>query len=49
MAGDLEESDFWGVLVEAEQTVERWPEWQQRVEADPFYGTPPAPFLIRNS
>ncbi len=26
--------DFWSELEEAHQTVEQWPEWQQRYEAD---------------
>ena len=36
--------DLWGVLEEAEQTVERWPAWQQRYEGDVYYGegVPPA-------
>jgi hypothetical protein len=29
--------DFWTVLDEAESTVETWPDWQQRVEADVYY------------
>jgi len=29
--------DFWTVLEEAQSTVETWPEWQQRVEADVYY------------
>lgn len=29
--------DFWGELEEAEQTVEDWPAWQQRYDADPNY------------
>ena len=28
--------DFWGVLEEAEQTVEGWPSWQRQYEADVF-------------
>jgi hypothetical protein len=28
--------DFWDVLDEAEETVERWPAWQQRVAGDVF-------------
>ena len=28
--------DFWEVLDEAEETVENWPAWQQRYEADVF-------------
>jgi len=31
MADDV---DFWEVLDEAEQTVQSWPPWQQRYEAD---------------
>ena len=26
--------DFWSELEEAHQTVEQWPEWQQRYDAD---------------
>jgi hypothetical protein len=26
--------DFWSELEEAHQTVEQWPEWRQRYEAD---------------
>jgi len=33
--------DFWDVLDEAEETVERWPRWQQQVEADVFYEDDP--------
>ncbi|HEV7922922.1 MAG TPA: hypothetical protein VGR02_19220 [Thermoanaerobaculia bacterium] len=29
--------DIWGVLEEARQTVEGWPDWQQRYEADAYY------------
>lgn len=29
--------DFWTVLDEAQTTVETWPAWQQRVEADVYY------------
>ena len=37
MAGEVTETvDFWDVLDEAEQTVERWPTWQQRYEADVY-------------
>jgi hypothetical protein len=28
--------DLWSVLDEAEQTVEHWPEWQQRYDADVY-------------
>lgn len=35
--------DWWGVLEEAEQTVEQWPSWQQRYDADVFYGGSAAP------
>ena len=34
MADDV---DFWEVLDEAEQTVQSWPPWQQRYEADVHY------------
>lgn len=27
-------TDFWSLLAEAEETVERWPEWQRRYEVD---------------
>ena len=38
MADEVPESvDLWDVLEEAEQTVERWPPWQQRYEADIYY------------
>ena len=29
--------DFWAVLEDATQSVERWPEWKQRYEADVYY------------
>lgn len=29
--------DIWDVLEEAEQTVEGWPDWQQRYEGDVYY------------
>jgi len=32
--------DLWSILEEAEATVERWPEWQQRYEADVHYEDP---------
>ena len=35
--GAPEAIDFWDVLDEAEEAVERWPSWQQRVEGDVFY------------
>jgi hypothetical protein len=39
--------DFWTVLDEAQSTVETWPEWQQRVEADVYYeGDTPNPPAI---
>lgn len=38
MADEASKSvDFWSVLEEAKQTVESWPEWQQRYEADIYY------------
>jgi len=38
MANDSFESvDFWAVLDEAELTVESWPAWQQRYQADIHY------------
>lgn len=33
---DPQPVDFWEVLDEAEVTVEKWPAWQQRYEADVF-------------
>jgi hypothetical protein len=36
-----ERIDLWGVMEEAEQTVERWPDWQQRYEADVYYDRAP--------
>jgi hypothetical protein len=29
--------DFWNELEDAEQSVEKWPPWQQRYEADIHY------------
>ena len=38
MADDSYEClDFWAVLDEAEQTVNGWPAWQQRYDADIYY------------
>lgn len=38
MADETSKSiDFWNVLEEAKQTVESWPAWQQRYEADIYY------------
>jgi len=37
MGGEGSEIDFWDVLDDAEQTVERWPAWQREVEADVYY------------
>jgi hypothetical protein len=38
MADEASKSvDFWSVLEEAKQTVESWPAWQQRYEADIYY------------
>jgi hypothetical protein len=34
MADEVQPVDWWGVLEEAEQTVEQWPEWQQQYEVD---------------
>ena len=43
MAGEAPQAgDFWELLDEAEQTVERWPDWQQRYEADVFGEENPA-------
>ncbi|HYH06461.1 MAG TPA: hypothetical protein VEK11_05295 [Thermoanaerobaculia bacterium] len=36
MADEVQPVDWWGVLEEAEQTVEQWPAWQQRYEADVY-------------
>lgn len=42
MADEGTESvDFWVELEEAEQTVERWPPWQQRYDADLHYEQDP--------
>jgi hypothetical protein len=35
-AEDSQPVDLWDVLDEAEATVETWPAWQQRYEADVF-------------
>ena len=35
-AEDPQPVDLWDVLDEAEATVETWPAWQQRYEADVF-------------
>lgn len=33
--------DFWAVLEDAQQSVEKWPEWKQRYDADVYYeGSP---------
>ena len=39
--------DLWDALEEAEQTVARWPSWQQRYDADLHYDedAPPEPAL----
>lgn len=38
MADEVPESvDLWDVLEEAEQTVRRWPSWQQQYDADIYY------------
>jgi len=35
MADEAPQSvDFWSELEEAQQTVEQWPDWQQRYDAD---------------
>jgi hypothetical protein len=36
MAAD--DSDFWATLDDAVETVESWPAWQQRYEADVYGG-----------
>ena len=33
-------NDFWNELEEAGQSVEKWPPWQQRYEADVHYERP---------
>ena len=43
MDGASQSIDFWDVLNEAEETVERWPAWQQRVEGDVFGEHVPTP------
>ena len=49
MADGAESIDFWDVLDEAEQTVEKWPAWQQDVEADVYYdGDSSTPRAIAN-
>jgi hypothetical protein len=42
MADGSESIDFWDVLDEAEQTVERWPSWQQEYDGDVYYEDDPA-------
>jgi hypothetical protein len=32
--------DFWSVLEDAKETVEKWPDWQQRYEADTSHEPP---------
>jgi hypothetical protein len=40
--------DIWGVLEEAEQTVEGWPAWLRRYDADVYYEEHPgAPAVSR--
>jgi hypothetical protein len=34
MADEVQPVDWWGVLEEAEETVEQWPEWQRQYEVD---------------
>ncbi|HKR64754.1 MAG TPA: hypothetical protein VJZ00_13560 [Thermoanaerobaculia bacterium] len=41
MAGDVRDFDFWDMLEEAEQIVERWPLWQQRYDVDIYYEEEP--------
>ena len=36
---DPQPVDLWEVLDEAEESVEKWPAWQQRYEADVFAET----------
>ncbi len=46
MADEASKSvDFWSVLEDAKQTVESWPEWQQRYEADIYYDGYPSTAL----
>jgi hypothetical protein len=42
MDGASETIDFWDVLDEAEEMVQRWPAWQQRIEGDVFSANTPA-------
>ncbi|HEX2061887.1 MAG TPA: hypothetical protein VHK90_14195 [Thermoanaerobaculia bacterium] len=43
MADEVQPVDLWGVLEEAEQTVQQWPAWQQRYNADIYYEPLPSP------
>ena len=47
MADEAPQSvDFWSELEEAQQTVEQWPDWQQRYEAD-VHSALPVPSPLR--
>lgn len=35
-AGGKQHVDFWSVLDEASESVEQWPAWQRKYEADVF-------------
>ena len=49
MADEAPQSvDFWSELEEAQQTVEQWPDWQQRYDAD-VHGEGPVPRESRPS
>jgi hypothetical protein len=37
MADDPRPVDFWSVLQDAKVTVEQWPDWQRRYDADVHY------------
>jgi hypothetical protein len=37
MAEESQPVDWWDVLEEAEETVDGWPAWQKRYEADDNY------------
>lgn len=39
MADEVQPVDLWGVLEEAEQTVQQWPHWQRQYAADIYYET----------
>jgi len=48
MSDEVPESvDLWDVLEEAERTVERWPPWQQRYDADIYYDDEPGEAVLQ--